>query len=405
MIERYKELNPDFPYDFEYRTFTNDDSSYEHMLEWGLQYGEGQAPDIYVTMDYFNAKYLQGDMSGYAMPYKDLGIDVDGRVKAAEIADFATQFGTRPSDGQLVALPYSFDATVFAYRSSIALDVWGTDDPTAIAARIAPGFTKFLLAAADLKAAGYAITSSDREVWKAVLGGADRGWIVNDRLYIDPAREELFYLAKTLWDEGYTNKTDMWGDSWFVDMSGSGPRQVFGYFAPAWMINYIMTGYCGDTYGDWRVCEPPATYVWGTGSTWLLINKDISDDKKDGVRALIEWITLDTSETGFQYLRANGSLFEGSEIAPDAGYKDVVASLAVMKKSDGRLDILGGQNMFDVFVPTAAIARGDTITQHDDIIDYLFFDQVNAYILGNKTKQQAIADFRQAAIAQFGLAG
>jgi hypothetical protein len=204
----------------------------------------------------------------------------------------------------------------------------------------------------------------------------------------------------------------MWDDTWFVDMSGSGSRQVFGYFAPAWMINYMLADNCGDTFGDWRVCEPPAVAVWDT-AYWLCAREGISDDIKDGVRTLLEWITLDSSETGLQYLLANGSLYEGSENYPDqaAAYeegritKDTVASLAVMKKSDGSLGFLGGQNMFDAFVPAIAAARGDILTPLDDTIEYLYIAQVEEYMRGNKTKDQAIADFRQAAIAQFGLEG
>jgi hypothetical protein len=74
-----------------------------------------------------------------------------------------------------------------------------------------------------------------------------------------------------------------------------------------------------------------------------------------------------------------------------------------MKKSDGSLGILGGQNMFKAFVPTAAAARGDILTPHDETINGLFYDQVEQYKLGNKTKQQALADFRQAVLSQLGI--
>ena len=59
-------------------------------------------------------------------------------------------------------------------------------------------------------------------------------------------------------------------------------------------------------------------------------------------------------------LLANGTL-EGP-----GGTKDTVASGTVMKKSDGTLSFLGGQNMFDVFVPAGAFATGKNKTQYDE---------------------------------------
>ena len=40
-----------------------------------------------------------------------------------------------------------------------------------------------------------------------------------------------------------------------------------------------------------------------------------------------------------------------------------------MKKSDGELDFLGGQNMFDVFVPAGEFANGKNLTQYDETIN------------------------------------
>ena len=69
------------------------------------------------------------------------------------------------------------------------------------------------------------------------------------------------------------------------------------------------------------------------------------------MKQLIEWVTLDTSDEGLQYGWANGNLYG------DGGTKDCVGSGTVMAKSDGKLDFLGGQNMFDVFVPANQFAN------------------------------------------------
>jgi hypothetical protein len=129
------------------------------------------------------------------------------------------------------------------------------------------------------------------------------------------------------------------------------------------------------------------------------------------VAELLEWITLDTSNDGFQYKFANGNLYEGSTQFPDAARdyaegkftKDTVASGVVMAKSDGTLAILGGQNMYDYFIPAGANARGDFLTQYDETISELLNDQVQMYLEGNKNRTEAIADFKQNVSDQLGI--
>ena len=173
-------------------------------------------------------------------------------------------------------------------------------------------------------------------------------------------------------------------------MKDAGAQKVFGFFGPAWLINYVMAGNSGGekpgegTYGDWAICEPPVGFFWG--GTWVLANKDTKLKKTVG--EIIEWITLDSSESGLQYMWANG-------LMNDKGTKDTVASGTVMNKSDGAVEFLGGQNMFDVFVPAGKFATGKNKTQYDETINGYWRDQVREYTAGNKTKEEAIAAFKQ----------
>ena len=186
-------------------------------------------------------------------------------------------------------------------------------------------------------------------------------------------------------DNGYHNDTQDWQEGWFADMKDAGPQKIFGYFGPAWLINYVMAGNAEDTYGDWAVCEPPVGFFWG--GTWVLANKDT--DVAEGVGEIIEWITLDSSEDGLQYMWANGTF------NPDNPTKDAVGSGTVMSMSDGTLDFLGGQDMFEAFVPAGEFANGKCLTQYDETINNLWRGQVREYTAGNKSREQAIADFKQ----------
>ena len=388
MVEKYKEMHPDFAYDFNTTIIATTEGAYQPALDQALSGSGGtQVPDLYAAEAAFVLKYTQGDAAEFAMPYKDLGLDVDNSLGAAQIAPYASDIGTRLSDGQLVALPYQATGGAFIYRRSIAKDTWGTDDPAVIKTKIGPGWDKFMAAAAELKAKGYAIVSGDGDVWHPLENASPKGWIVDGKLYIDPAREQFLDIAKQLKDNGYMNDTVDWQDPWFADMKGIGPQPVLGYFGPAWLINYVMGGNVGDTFGDWAVCEPTNGFSWG--GTWVCANKNGNPAVKDGVREIIEWITLDTSDTGLQYYWANGTLYG------DGGTKDTVASGVVMAKSDGKIDLLGGQNMFDIFVPAGATATATNKTQYDETINSAWRDQVRAYTAGEKTRDQAIADFKQ----------
>lgn len=390
MLHKYKELNPDFPYEIKETIIATTDGLYQPALDQALAGGGADAPDIYVAEAAFILKYAQGDAYEYAAPYKDLGIDVDKLLKESEIAPYTSEIGTNP-DGELVALGYQATGGAFIYRRSLAKDTWGTDDPETIKGKIGPGWDKFFQAAEELKAKGYAIVSGDGDIWHAVENSSDKGWVVDGKLTIDPKREEFLDLSMKLKENNYHNDTQDWTDAWYADMKGVGEKPVFGFFGPAWLINYVMAGNSGGekigegTYGDWAVCEPPVGFFWG--GSWLLANKDTKIP--NAVGEIIEWVTLNATKDGLQYMWANGT-FSG-----EGGTKDTVASGAVMKISNGEIDFLNGQNMFDAFVPAGEFANGKNLTQYDETINSHFRSQVREYTAGNKTREQAIADFKQ----------
>ena len=403
MVQTYLDKHPELGYEMNATIIATTDGLYQPALDEALKAGGSEAPDIYVAEAAFVVKYCQGDASGYAATYKDLGIDIDKMIQDSQIAKYAYEIGTRPSDGQIVGLPYQATGGCFIYRRSIAKDTWGSDDPKTVQAKIGGGsgsWDQFWNAAEDLKAKGYGIISGDGDIWHAIENSSDEGWIVDGKLHIDPKREEFIDISKKLKDNNYHNETQDWQDGWFADMKGEGEKQVLGFFGPAWLINYTLgqngggTKACEGTYGDWAVCNSPVGFSWG--GTWVLANKDVPAAKKDVVADIISWITLDYSEDGLQYAWANGLMNEN-------GTKDTVASGAVMSKSDGKIDFLGGQNMFDYFVPANQLANGDNLTQYDETINSAWRDAVRNYVAGNVTRDQAIADFKQKVKTDLGI--
>ena len=412
MVDKYLELHPDFAEKYEIKTtiIPTTDGAYQPALDTALQNGGAEAPDMYCAEAAFVLKYTQGDMADYAAPYEDLGIDVAADVAAAKIAGYTVDIGTRTSDNKLVALGYQATGGAFIYRRSLAEQAFGTDDPDTIADIIGAGtqtWDKFFDAAATLADNGIAIVSGDGDIWHAVENSSQKGWIVDDTLTIDAKREAFLDISMDLTANGWSNQTQDWQDAWFADMKGVGEKPCFGFFGPAWLINYTLGANCGgteapadgdftqgNTFGDWAVCPPPVGFFWG--GTWLLANSDAADAKKEAIGEIMRWITLDCTEDGLQYMWANG-------LMNDAGTKDAVASATVMEMSDGCIDFLAGQNMFDVFVPANDYANGKNLTQYDESINSIWRDQVRQYTAGEKTRDEALEGFRSGVADSLGI--
>ena len=391
MVGQYVKQKPEFgqKYTVECTIIATDGGAYQTALDNALVAGGDTAPDMYAAEAAFILKYSQGDMAKFAATYKELGIDVDAKIKEADIAKYTIEVGSR--GGDLVALGYQATGCAMIYNAEVAKDAFGTDDPKKIEEIVGAGsgkWDKFFEAAAKLKEKGYAAVSGGGDIWNACEKSADKAWIVDGQLNIDPKREQYLDIAKQLKDNGWSNDTNAWSEGWYADMKGEGTQKVFAFFGPAWLINYVMIGNSGGnkagegTFGQWRVCAPPVGFFWG--GTWVLGNKDT--DNKEAVATIIEWITLDSSDTGLQYLWANDKMGNGA--------KDTVASATVMAKSDGALDFCGGQNVFPAFIQGNQYASAKAMTQYDETINGYFTDAAAQYAEGNVDRAGAIDQFK-----------
>lgn len=395
MVQRYLDMHPELGYTMRATIVATTDMEYQPALDEMLK---TNAPDIYALEAGFVAKYTKGDASGFAAAYDDLGIDTNRLMRESKTATYAAEVGTRPADGRVVALPYQSSGGCFIYRRSVAIATWGTDDPAVVQQKIGGGTGKwdmFWDAAEELKAKGFAIVSGDGDIWRAMENSADKGWIVDGKLYLDPKREAFLDVAKMLLDNNYHNGTKDWMNEWFEDMKGNGPKEVLGFFGPAWLINYTMGDNCGDnkdtpefegTYGDWAVCNSPVGFFWG--GTWVASGYDVvNQEKKDVVADIIQWMTLDYDSDSLQYMWANGSFYG------PYGTADAVTSGTVMKKTNGSSAFLGGQNMFEYYVKANEYATGNNVTPYDERINMYWRQAVQDYVNGNVSRSEAIRQF------------
>ena len=390
MIVQFMNQNPDMEakYIVKYMYCNNDGQGYETKLNKALQAGEGTAPDLYIAEADYIFPYTQGEFSQYAATYEDLlGADVMNRIKEAGIADYSVNLGTN-ADGKLVALAYQSTVGAFIYRRSIAKEVFGSDDPATVESAIGAGtqsWDKFLEAAETLKGKGYAIVSGLDDLYQVSDKACKTPWVVDGKFNIDKERTAYIDLAEKVIANDYSNDTASWGTDWYADMSDENERKVFGWFGPCWLINYVIAGQCEDkaAFGDYAVCKPNLGFWWG--GSWLFANAQVLDDadKKEFCAKFIEWVTLDTSETGLPYNFANGTYAWTSA-------KDTVSSSVVLAKSNGTMDFLGGQDPFAIFIDATSFASSKCKCAYDADLNGFFQDTVSLYAHGKISKDDVM---------------
>ena len=409
MIDKYIKSHPGCNIHLNYEIVETTNGQYTSFLDDALT-GKSDKfiPDIYTAEAGFVLRYTKGQMSQYALPYKDFISNLDSKITDAEIAQYTVDIG-KNADKEIAGLAYQTTGGAFIYRRSVAENVWGSQasDISFVENKIGAGSGKwdeFWNAAAACKEKGVAIVSGDGDLWHPVEASAEKGWVVNGKLHIDSKREAFLDYSKDLWQNEYSNKTVEWSEDWNNDARGAGVKPVLGFFGPAWLLNYALAEECkkdADTSNDtdWAICQSPVGFSWG--GTWVLANKKLTEDTSDegkkkleAISKIIEWMTLDASEGGLQYQWANG-LLENT--------KDTVASKVVMDKSNGELDFLGGQNMYTAYSIANANAKADTLTEYDEKINTLWRFEVNKYAEGLTTREQALLNFKIAVYSQLGL--
>lgn len=393
MVRLYVREHPEFAkkYQVEVTLIDNDSGLYYTALSNSLVAGGDLTADIYVVDEAHLAEYTQGSKGKFASTYKDLGIDDDTGIKEADIAPYIVEAGMR--NGEVAALSYMSTGCVMIYNSDIAKAVFGTDEPAEIEKIVGAGsgdWDKFMKAAAKIKEKGYVAVSGPSDLWNSCDKSADTPWIVDGEVKIDPEREKYLDLAKTITDKGYSNNTRLWSQEWARDMGGDGGKKVFAFFGPSWLINDFMADRSRGLYGKWRVCVPPVySYLNGI---WILANKD--SRHKEGVAELLEWITLDTSETGLQYLYANG-LIDWDNDPSTVSKKEAVASSVVMAKSNGSSDFCGGQNIFPAIIESNKNASAKTISEYDEYCGHALMNVSLRYSFGKIKRAEAIEEFKK----------
>jgi len=347
---------------------------FQEAIDPLLASGKG-APDV-ITLEYaFIRKYVE---SGLLLDITDIYETNKNKMLA-----YPVEVGTY--NGKVYALSWQATPGAMFYRRSLARRYLGTDDPDTIQEYFSNP-DKFLETAKLLgeKSNGRCVVvSSLNELINPFLGARTQPWIVNRKLVIDPAMEKLMDISKTLHDNRLEGRVGQWSEGWFNGMKGELTDErgrlveVFSYFLPTWGLHYVLKTNAPNTSGDWAMIQGPAPYYWG--GTWLGAWKNTQNP--DAAKEFIRYLTTDNNFLE-SWVKETGDFVSNTEV--------------VNKIKDNFSEpYIGGQNHYAAFSKIAKNINGKLSQKNDEIItDDLFREMIYSYLLGEKTKEQALADFR-----------
>ncbi|MDR1839589.1 MAG: ABC transporter substrate-binding protein [Treponema sp.] len=347
-----------------------------------LASGRG-APDVFALESAFVRKYVE---SGLLLDLTDIY-----ERNRSKLLAYPVEVGSY--NGKVYGMSWQAAPGAFFYRRRLAQKYLGTDDPKTVQSYFTD-LNKFLETARLLKDrsnGACVVVSSLGDLQFPFYSARKDPWVVNNSLVVDPVLDQYFEISKTLHDNRWEGRVGQWSEGWFAGMNGTlrdesgNAVEVFGYFLPTWGLHYVLKTNAPGTSGDWAMCPGPVPYRWG--GTWVGAWKDTKNP--EGAKALIEWLT-----TNDQFLEA---------WAREKG--DLVSNMAVVNKikDNFREPFLGGQNHYAEFAEMALGVNGRLTQGTDDDIQALFQEAVTAFVNGEKTKAQALADFRSQVQSQLGL--
>jgi ABC-type glycerol-3-phosphate transport system substrate-binding protein len=374
----FKATHPNI--DVEYSQTPSD--QFQAKIDPVLATGQG-APDIIALESAFVRKYIE---SGLLLDVTDIY-----ESKKASLLAYPAEIGTY--NGKVYGLSWQAAPGALFYRRSLAQKYLGTDDPKVVQTYF-NNFNKFLETAQFLKdksGGSCVVVSALGDLNNSFLSARTQSWIVNGKLVIDPAMEQYLDICKVLHDNRWEGRVGQWSEGWFAGMRGelkdeSGKQvEVFSYFLPTWGLHYVLKTNAPGTSGDWAMIQGPSSYRWG--GTWVGAYKGTKN--AEAAKEFIRFVATDEA-----FLEA---------WAKDTG--DLVNNLNVINKIKDSYSepYLGGQNHYAEFAEMAKNVNGRLLQGSDEAIESLFGEAMAAFVNGEKTKAQALADFRAQAEAQFGL--
>lgn len=353
----------------------NQDGVYQQKLDEALA-NQGSAADddkvdLFLVEADYALKYTDADVD-VAVPLSELGITADDLSAQYKY----TQDVVTDANGEIRGTSWQATPGLFAYRRSIAKDVFGTDDPDAIQ-ELLSDWTKFDDAANKLKEKGYYALCSVADTYRVFGNNVSAPWVNGNDVIVDQSLMDWVEQCKKYTDEGLNHKVGgQFTDEWNSDQGAD--SKVFGFFYSTWGINFTLKGNAGEEgFGDWAVCRGPMPFFWG--GSWLIAARgtDNAEHLKDIMLSMTadpEILTTITLET--QDFTNNEEAM--NSIAADPDYKS---------------DFLAGQNHVALFAEAAPSIDMSNVSPYDQGCCECFQNAFTDYFNGQVDFDTAKANF------------
>ena len=371
MVEKYFQAdNPDIQVEY---SLTPTDQ-FPNKLDPVLASGNG-APDVFALEDAFVRKYIeQGDK---------LLLDITDEYNAIKGKMIAYPAETGTYNGRVYGVSWQACPGAMFYRRSIAQKYLGTDDPAEVQKAVA-NWDAFLETGRKMRDASNGkcvILSTTGDLFKPFQGARKGPWIQGGKLAVDPAMVEYMKMCRLMKDEGLEGRVGQWSEGWFAGMKGELKNEageaieVFSYLLPTWGLHYVLKPNAANTAGDWAMCAGPAPYRWG--GTWVAAYKGTK--------------VPNLAKKFLMYVGTDDGFLE--RWAKDTG--DMVSNNNVINKIKDTYSepFLAGQNHYAEFAAMANNVDGKLSQGTDQAIEGFFGEATGAYVNGERSLDEAIADF------------
>jgi len=317
----------------------------------------------------------------YALKYTGaspaVALDVKGDLGLTD-ADLANQYqytkDVVTADGILRGTSWQGCPGVLIYNREAAKEVFGSDDPETVQAKVKDWAT-FNATAAEVNAKGYLMTSTVNDAYRVYSNNVTSKWVENGKINIDPNIMKWVEDSKALVDAGYTTTAELWSDDWNKGFYPEG--KVFCYFGPAWLINFSMKSDDAASIaakGGWGAVEGPQGFNWG--GTWICGAQ--GSDNPTLVAEIMKQLTC--NESVMADIVKKDSDFVNNKPAMEAAAKDDSYAFAV----------LGGQNPLAMFTAGADKISMSNITIYDQGCTEEFQKAMKNYFDGNATLDESL---------------
>jgi ABC-type glycerol-3-phosphate transport system substrate-binding protein len=399
-ITEFERQNPDQRVQFQMQGM--DGGAYQDWVLTALATGQN-VPDIIFLEAQFLRQFVES-------PFLANLNDLLPAAQRAGTYQFTIDAATH--EGEVRAFSHQATPGVMYYRRSIALEVFGYDDPERIQQHFRDIPTTMASARRIHEATNGRVftVASPWEFYAGFYANRTSPWIVDNRFVFDPIMHDMLDLSMYLRENDFEARAGAWSESWFAGMSDTlvdaagNDRQIFSYMLPTWGLTFvIMNNYSTattSTHGDWGIIPGPLPYQ--AGGTWMAVTRDA--ENAEAARAFIEFATLNEETltnwaTGVftnEYLRGINPelpLTQAQGPGDFVSSNNVVQRIAASFATGPAADFIGGQNPYTAFQLVAPNISLRFMQGTDAIIQNAFQDALNLYNDGAMSRQEALEQF------------